>query len=1035
MGKSARNDPILRKAIVTVASITGAALGAWAGGPVGASAGAAVGASAASLLLGPPDTELDVSPQVLHSQSQATNRILRVNQRAGIGGLVPKVWGVFRVYPKLVSEPAITEQGGNPWLTAIYDFGLGPAHIQNLKFGQSAVRESDDLRVRLVDPAHGTTVQVPGDTIQGRTIMGTFEDFTLTTITKEISGQGRTGDFTEVFELTRNRFPNGTFQMVKIYITFPKGLKVGIDGNFAMAHFEVEYKKTTEEDSEYKPVMQLFWDQATAPTTVNEYYGDSPGAHDVGSLDFPLNFTPSTDDEKREANWALKNQLNVVPFKNYSPSTSSDDSLQNFDGTPWTDPTNKMIVCYQAWAIGPGSASDPANPNAWKWMPPNEDAHYIENRRGPPNFPSHTFGVTNFRRQQENESVRPVPEDQIRNDPGRPRVYQFGESDFMLQAGNQGLIDLGPDVPIHQYPSFQALSDLYEGLPPVKSWWGFPKGQQAIPVYDSMAWYGPEELSGLTGASGWEEQFDVGWNNTATRDPIHLIKPGALVYLDLWDFRGQLPNPYSWAPPTDASNVNLRYRQWGRYVKHFPKPIGIVKKIYVSANRRKMMVVLENELARDEPIIGQPKFWTNHDAWRAVDRQGGRPTVPYSNNYDMIACMLKRSNNLLEWPRGTLDKYNEHLVDFVQKNRYFCKTIPIIFVNQNAKFISAIGTRDVPTTEAQIAFPLPRKTAETDNYTVRIKKTDSFSTAAATPGNESETALINSKSSFNVPPVNVNRSQLFLQLSRPIKPTEEDGVNRVQDNLSFDGKVNAEVLSFQRVMTTIPQGQLNAGDPIWHASIHLSTNPADLVADILTNSVNKNAITYNDLDIKSFKEYWDFCEEIPTPPPGSTFIHKRFEMGFLLDYSTTVSELLNRILAQTRAGLRYKDGKFEIFLDRTKDPVQIFTPRNSSSFQSTREYRELQDYCNVTFFDEWELNDTRAYRTADLTGEKSFDVQAFGCRSQEQAWRYGRYLLSQHQYRKETYRIKVDYEHLLCAIGDRVQIAYDQIKGGGISLV
>ena len=243
--------------------------------------------------------------------------------------------------------------------------------------------------------------------------------------------------------------------------------------------------------------------------------------------------------------------------------------------------------------------------------------------------------------------------------------------------------------------------------------------------------------------------------------------------------------------------------------------------------------------------------------------------------------------------------------------------------------------------------------------------------------------------------------------------------------------MNAEVLSLQPVLgpgtgtTLLPHNQ--------------STNPADIVLDILTNSsVNKNAIPLSLINMDSFREYYNFCHAVPTSPPGQTWTRKRFDVGFLLDYETTVQALLNKLLTATRAGLRYTDGKYEIFLDRAKDPVQVFTPINSWGFQSSVEHREDLTGVNVSFIDNWKVNNIRVHESdpgvslADDTRVNEIDVEAFGCRNVNQAWRHGRYLLYQNRYRNETYRLNCDYEHLVCNVGDRVQIAYEQIRGGGV---
>jgi Putative phage tail protein len=81
------------------------------------------------------------------SQSNAVNKL----------GFVPKVYGTHRMFPLIAANPYIeleaSEQSGDmiQWFHAIYDFGLGPCDISDIKIGDTPIEEFSDVEFNLVD--------------------------------------------------------------------------------------------------------------------------------------------------------------------------------------------------------------------------------------------------------------------------------------------------------------------------------------------------------------------------------------------------------------------------------------------------------------------------------------------------------------------------------------------------------------------------------------------------------------------------------------------------------------------------------------------------------------------------------------------------------------------------------------------------------------------------------------------------------------------------------------------------------------------
>jgi len=216
-----------------------------------------------------------------------------------------------------------------------------------------------------------------------------------------------------------------------------------------------------------------------------------------------------------------------------------------------------------------------------------------------------------------------------------------------------------------------------------------------------------------------------------------------------------------------------------------------------------------------------------------------------------------------------------------------------------------------------------------------------------------------------------------------------------------------------------------------------SRNPAWVFADLLTGQVNKKAIEKSRLHIDSLVEWSEFCNQVPTPPPDTTYVNSRFLCDFILDYSTTLQNVLGQVASAAQASLNIVDGKYGVLIDRLRTtPVQIFTPRNSSNFSSARFYGPRPHALRVKWIDptsNWNVVETVVYDDGyDGSNAETFeDLTSFGCTNPEQAWRFGRYMIAQNRLRQETISIQVDFEHLVCTRGDYVQITQDVMRVGG----
>ncbi len=267
------------------------------------------------------------------------------------------------------------------------------------------------------------------------------------------------------------------------------------------------------------------------------------------------------------------------------------------------------------------------------------------------------------------------------------------------------------------------------------------------------------------------------------------------------------------------------------------------------------------------------------------------------------------------------------------------------------------------------------------------------------------------------PPVVTDKRHVFMEL-------------RIRATSQLNGNIQN--------LSAVASQPLEVYDPdteIWTREV--TSNPAWVFVDLLSGEINKKRVPVSRLHMDSILAWRDYCDEIPTSPPNHTNIFQRFQCNFVLDYDSTLQEVLSQVGGAAQGSLNVIDGKYGVLVDRLKTtPIQVFTPRNSSDFSSTRFYGPRPDGIKVKYIDPqlgWDISEVIVYDNGkNEENAVDFDeMTSFGCTSQEQAWRFGRYMMAQNKLRQETMGLKVDFEHLICTRGDYVQISQDVMEVGG----
>lgn len=257
----------------------------------------------------------------------------------------------------------------------------------------------------------------------------------------------------------------------------------------------------------------------------------------------------------------------------------------------------------------------------------------------------------------------------------------------------------------------------------------------------------------------------------------------------------------------------------------------------------------------------------------------------------------------------------------------------------------------------------------------------------------------------------------------------------VEMRLVANDKINGVVSNFSAIATSIL--------PVWNGTKwedHPTRNPAWIAYDILTGEANPAALKPEQIDLASFYKLAQLCDQqVTTTVAGASTTGNRYESDFVVDYETTVYQLLESVLSVCRATLIItQSGKYGVLIDQEQTtPRQLFTPANSRNFSGNRTFSDRPNALRVKYVEpdmNWQMNEVIVYDDGydKDTATKFEDLTTFGVTNGAAAWRYGRYMMAQGLHRSEQFTIELDVENLAVQRGDLVKVAHDVPKIGGV---
>lgn len=286
-------------------------------------------------------------------------------------------------------------------------------------------------------------------------------------------------------------------------------------------------------------------------------------------------------------------------------------------------------------------------------------------------------------------------------------------------------------------------------------------------------------------------------------------------------------------------------------------------------------------------------------------------------------------------------------------------------------------------------------------YDVQLRKNSPDATDDQTTDDCYWTSL---KTFTNIPPINIGGIA-----AEAIRIKATDQLNGAVDQYSSLNKVIAK--DYDYVTGT------------WVTRI--TNNPASLFRLALQDTyANGSPVPDNKIMLDVLESWHDFCRI------------KGLAFNAMIDYETSLEEVLQDIAAAGRGRPHKLDDKFTVVIDREQTVVrQLITPRNSWDYEFERIFPDVPHALRCDFINE-RIDYQRDERIVFADGYTQANatlyegLQFYGVTNPDQVWKMAREYLATLVHRGVSHRFSCDYESLTCTKGDLIHFQHDVALAG-----
>ncbi len=186
------------------------------------------------------------------------------------------------------------------------------------------------------------------------------------------------------------------------------------------------------------------------------------------------------------------------------------------------------------------------------------------------------------------------------------------------------------------------------------------------------------------------------------------------------------------------------------------------------------------------------------------------------------------------------------------------------------------------------------------------------------------------------------------------------------------------------------------------------------------------------IDYDAFTSWADWCDT------ETSSGHKRAVVDIVYDSQMSIWDALTHIAQVGRGMVVMRGTQFSCVVDKSSDPVQMFTIGNvyEDSFKET--FLSISDRANiveVTYFDalrNYQRETVTVYGNDWAEGglEKRALITLTGCTTYDRAYREGIYRLNSNKYLQRTISFDVDVDALACQVGNVIRVQHDLPQWG-----
>lgn len=251
---------------------------------------------------------------------------------------------------------------------------------------------------------------------------------------------------------------------------------------------------------------------------------------------------------------------------------------------------------------------------------------------------------------------------------------------------------------------------------------------------------------------------------------------------------------------------------------------------------------------------------------------------------------------------------------------------------------------------------------------------------------------------------------------RPEAPIAyEQPVALIEARVKATGQLNGTIASLSALAKRIcPDWDSGSGTWISRAT----QNPASLARYVLQGPENTAPQADGDLDLDDFAAWAEFCAA------------KGLAYNFFHDQASSRDDALGQVAAAGRALAHNRGDKWTVIVDQARTQfVDHISPRNSTNFRGDNANWTPPDAYSVPFPDETDdyAPARRIVPWPGFVGTPALieELPLPGVTDPDQVWIETRWRQYQQIYRRDTYTVEQDFEHLCAQRGDGAYLAHD----------